>query len=96
MDREVIKTVGGLNITMGFMLNVFITLTTIIIAFASIRSDTFKALEEITKQEKIIQIQQEAIMDLRMTVQKISMDQDYFHKQYNEDMNRYIRERPKQ
>lgn|SRR5690348_17588620 len=95
MDRSIIGSVGGFQITLGFVLNVIITITTIVVSFATIRNDTFKALEELTKQERVIQEQQVSIIDLKMTVQKIAIDQDYFHKQYNEDMNRYIRERPK-
>jgi len=95
MDRElVVWKRDSFHITFGFVLNILITLTTIVIAFASLRNDTFNALQAIEKQEKIIGEQQRTIIDIRMTMQKISDDQDYFHRQYNEDMNKYIRERP--
>ena len=94
MDTPVGKF-GGFQVTLGFILNIAITITTIVIAFVSLRADTFAALKEIAKQEGILIEQQRTIIDMRMAIQRITDDQDYFHKQYNEDMNRYIRERPK-
>jgi hypothetical protein len=96
VDRDILTPSNGkIHITLGFVLNVLITLTAIIISFVTLRNDTFNALKDIAKQEVIIQKHQESILNMQMAIQRLADDEKYFHEQYNEDMNRYIREKPK-
>lgn len=78
--------------TPGVVLNFIVTIVTIALAFAALRADTFTALAAIGRQESVIQSQQAVIMDMRMSMQEMKDDLGFFHRQYNEDMNKYIRD----
>lgn len=94
MDIEDDEEQGGRN-TLKFpvtsWIHVILIIVTIISCYFGLSSSITSAVAQTAKNTTDITVIQGAIQGIEMSNQKMEDDLTYFHKQYDQDMNKYIR-----
>lgn len=93
-----IGTIGEgsvVKIKLGFLISCLGVIVGIVSIFLLMRSDVLSAITRVEYLEKQRTIDNNSFNELKFNVKTIDDNLFYFRKQYEEDQNKYIRERPK-
>lgn len=85
-----------IQLSVSSWFHVILLIITIVSCYFGLQASISNALQQTAKNTADIVAVQTEQVTMKMQVQQILDDLKYFHSQYNDDMNKYVRDRNKQ